>query len=287
MRVRRADIANFGALRGVSFEFQPGVNVVLGANEAGKSTLFAALRHVLLTSSRLTKPQFARTMARYLPRPDGTVAEASLTIDADETLVLERRWGDDPRAVLTTADGVRITGSEVDERLRSVLPVRPGTYASIFLIDQAQLDATMDQLGDNTESRDEVAALLRRTREETGGVSVDAFRRAMFARLKQSFGRWDRERDRPEGGRGIERPWRNEVGEMLAAYYELETVRGEFAETQRVEQELQSATAELESRSEELRRVAEFVAAYREAFESLAKVESLDRAIESETRALT
>ena len=190
--------------------------------------------------------------------------------------------------MLTTADGVRITGAEADERVRSLLPVRPGTYASIFLIDQAQLDATIDQLSakEHAESRDEVAALLRRTREETGGVSVEAFRRGLTDRLKQSFGRWDRERDRPEGGRGIERPWRNDVGEILAAYYELETVREELAETQRVERELQSATAELESRSEKLRLASEFLLAYREAYESLAKVESLDRAIESETRSL-
>ncbi|MFW6313905.1 MAG: AAA family ATPase [Spirochaetota bacterium] len=247
MRIRHVDIGNFGALRGISVGLEPGVNVVIGPNEAGKSTLFAALRHVLLTPSRLTKPQFARLIARYLPRPDGTIVEATLAIDADEALTLERRWGDDPRSVLTTADGVRITGAEVDERMRSVLPVRPGTYASIFLVDQAQLVATIDRIGASAESRDEVAELLRRTREETGGVSVEAFRRGMARRMKQSFGRWDRERDRPEGGRGIERPWRNEVGEILGAYYELEAAREELAETQRVEHELQAATGELES----------------------------------------
>ena len=43
MRLRSLRVDGFGRLADRTFEFGPGLNVVVGRNEAGKSTLAAAL----------------------------------------------------------------------------------------------------------------------------------------------------------------------------------------------------------------------------------------------------
>ena len=52
MRIERLDVGAFGALANRSFEFAPGLTLVHGANEAGKSTLHQALYFALCGTRR-------------------------------------------------------------------------------------------------------------------------------------------------------------------------------------------------------------------------------------------
>src|SRR6516225_10927345 len=48
MRLRRLRVASFGAIESVEVEFGPGLNVLYGPNDLGKSTVVAAIRLGLL-----------------------------------------------------------------------------------------------------------------------------------------------------------------------------------------------------------------------------------------------
>ena len=48
MRLHRLRVWNFGAVRDIDVEFGPGLNVLYGPNDLGKSTLVDAIRLVLL-----------------------------------------------------------------------------------------------------------------------------------------------------------------------------------------------------------------------------------------------
>ena len=48
MRLHRLRVANFAAIRDVDVEFGPGLNVLYGPNDLGKSTLIEAIRVALL-----------------------------------------------------------------------------------------------------------------------------------------------------------------------------------------------------------------------------------------------
>lgn len=52
MKLRRLTIAGFGRLAGRTFAFADGLNVVYGPNEAGKSTLAAAIVASLYGNAR-------------------------------------------------------------------------------------------------------------------------------------------------------------------------------------------------------------------------------------------
>ena len=294
MTLAGARVAVFAALRDLRVDFVPHLNLIVGENEAGKSTLYAAVRHALLTPAQLTPGRFERELGRYLPRPDGNELEVELLLSdilSDDRVssgvaVLTKRWGADPRSTLTMPDGTKVSGGEVQGRVEAMLPVRAGTWATLFLIGQAELDATHAQLAAAQESRDEVVGALRRAREETGGVLVESFERELDARSNRLFGRWDRERDRPEGGRGIDRPWSKGVGELLQAWYERERARRELEETRRAEEALEAAGLALEAAEERLRTTEAFVEQHREAYESLLRSESLKREIDVQSRAL-
>lgn len=279
MKLSAADIRLFAALRDLRIDFADGLNVVVGENEAGKSTLFSALRHTLLTPTKQSRTQLEKLLGRHFPRPDGTVIECSLALEAGGPLQVARRWGGDPATTLTTADGAEITGPAADVRLAEALPVRSGTFATVFLVDQAQLDATLRLIDRDVESRDEIAALLRRTQSETGGVSVEAFRRALEDRMNDLLGRWDRERERPESGRGIDRPWERGVGEVLAAWYAVQRARTELEETRLAEEALEEATEALDEHAERLRACEHFLEKHREAFASLGARAQLEQEI--------
>ena len=61
MRLTRIEIEGFGALRAVDLHFGPAMNLVVGPNEAGKSTLQEAILAGLygLQSADRTRPALA------------------------------------------------------------------------------------------------------------------------------------------------------------------------------------------------------------------------------------
>ena len=55
MILRRLQLHPFAGSADREVRFEPGLNVILGPNEAGKSTLRRALRQALLVSTKLSK----------------------------------------------------------------------------------------------------------------------------------------------------------------------------------------------------------------------------------------
>ena len=55
MRLRRLEVENFRGVRSATIDFGPGVNVLHGPNELGKSTLVEAVRAALLTKPSSTQ----------------------------------------------------------------------------------------------------------------------------------------------------------------------------------------------------------------------------------------
>jgi exonuclease SbcC len=74
--IQSIHITAFAGLSGRDIKFNQGLNVVLGPNEAGKSTLFRALENTLFTPAGLTPSRFQRLMSHYLPIGGGDTIEA-------------------------------------------------------------------------------------------------------------------------------------------------------------------------------------------------------------------
>ena len=84
----------FGASMDRPFALHPGLNVVEGPNEFGKSTLVHALWHALQTPTKLTPARLRDTMGRWYPQPAGDHARVTLRFEADGAVwTLEKTWG--------------------------------------------------------------------------------------------------------------------------------------------------------------------------------------------------
>jgi exonuclease SbcC len=229
MIITRLRVYPFGFFSDKEIRFEPGLNVVLGPNEAGKSTLFLAVRSSLLRA-RLKKTEFDRLMASFLPAGGGDVARLEMEFrTASGAWALKRQWGADARSELRLPGGGVIVDDEaIKEKLQEALPARQGTFWKVLMTGQTELARTLESLrADGGGVVSDVTDMLRRTVLETGGIPVDAFRALLSGRLKESFNHWDNIHNGPEGGRGVEKPWRKEVGEILTTWYTRENLRAQ------------------------------------------------------------
>ncbi|WP_054950448.1 AAA family ATPase [Numidum massiliense] len=86
MWIKEIHVYGFGGLRDVSWQLGDGLNVALGLNEAGKSTLMAFVRAVLFGFESRRNPEL-----RYEPREGGTFGGALTVVDEDgRTFRVER-----------------------------------------------------------------------------------------------------------------------------------------------------------------------------------------------------
>ncbi len=271
MILQRLEIASFAGLSNRTVEFAPGMNVILGPNEAGKSSLFQALLHLLLTPSKQSKPDFQKNLQRHLPAGGGDTIGGSLVFSAEGgTYRLTRRWGGTVRAELELPDGsVQSDGSVVEQHLARLLPAGAGTMRSVFLTYQSGLSHTLREIEPDT-LRD-LGDLLRRAVAETDGISVVGFRQRLDEQHHRFFSRWDLLRDGPEGGRGVQNPYRKEVGEVLRAYYHREELNQRHRKVVEQEGRFEEISAKIRSIEERLSDAEEFVRTHRKAVDDAGK----------------
>jgi exonuclease SbcC len=246
--LRRLRVHPFGRFADREVAFAPGLTVILGPNEAGKSTLLEAVKAALFVPAKLSKAKFQEYLGRFVPVDGGDVVRADIVFAADGgEFVLARRWGTDAGSELRQPRGGPLADEKaITERVAGLLPASPRTMVTVLVVGQSDLGDTIAALGGKGEL-DDVSALLRRVVQETGGVSVDVVRRRLAETAAGMYGRWDRTRGAPEKGRGIENPWRNEVGDVLAAWYAADRLRVELANARAYERDLDELSRKIEA----------------------------------------
>jgi hypothetical protein len=124
MRFVRLAVEAFRAIERAEIEFGPGLNILHGPNDLGKSTLAAAIRAALLVPPMSSEgAQFTSWFSDATPRVELTFADAD-----DRYWTVRKGFGDGSTKgveLLHSKDGVSFTldckGREVEERLRTML----------------------------------------------------------------------------------------------------------------------------------------------------------------------
>lgn len=95
MYIRKLDIRGFGKLSGLALDLKPGLNVIYGDNEAGKSTLQAFIRGMLfgLKGGRATREGVLSPVKRYRPwQSDEFRGILEYALDNGEVYRVERNF---------------------------------------------------------------------------------------------------------------------------------------------------------------------------------------------------
>jgi exonuclease SbcC len=227
MILRRLHLPPFAGAADREVILGPGLNVVLGPNEAGKSTLRRALRQVLFIPTKLGKRESEAEVSPHLPLGGGDTIRVSLDFEIDGALwKLTKRWGGgQPSSELLRPDGGVVTDpAAVEETLASLLGLSRGTWERILFSAQGDVGNSLDRLDTEGDLR-ELNERLRRSVFETDGVSLEQLAEAIEARRAAVFGRWDPVLKRPEGNRGLDQRWTRGAGTIVNAWYEQEAAR--------------------------------------------------------------
>ena len=270
MRIKQLQLHPFAGITDGTVEFRSGLNVVFGPNEAGKSTLVNALRWVLFRPVRLKTKRLKEELRLFLPASGGDTVRVSLVFEQDGEYRIHKSWGGKSHTELQLPDGSILTDeSAVQERLQQLLVHHEATYSHVLIVQQNRLTETVEFLKREPQPQSDLNNILRQAVFQTGGISLEKLEKAIEERFYQLFSNWDATLNLPRGGRGIQRPWKREVGEILQAYYEQESLRQLLQEVQKFEEERDRLNARLEMQEQEVETVRKFVEHNRERVQQL------------------
>jgi len=245
MIIRKVCPAPFGALKNRQFTFEKGLNVLLGPNEAGKSTLINAIFAALFIPSNVKKSSddWKRMVQKFLPYPDGDTARVEVEFEDESAGVLlySTSWGGSKNARLVTAGGSEINDpEEARVWLQNSLRYGRGTYQTILFARQEEMNRTFERLNENAEAKASLSDLLRSALFEAGGVSLEKLEKLLAEEYKRLLQNWDLDLAGPRGGRDINNPHKKQVGEVLKAYYQKEQLRRKLKEVQTLEEQVKA-----------------------------------------------
>jgi len=280
MIIESLKLEPFGHIRSARYNFTKNLNVVLGPNEAGKSTIFSAIQKVLFVPSRLTKSQLKRIMD-FIPIGGDTASVEIAFVCGGRRYVLKRSWGSIPQASLSMPDGTVLQGEDnIKSVLNDILPVGEGTFKAVLMAYQTGLIRTIEEL--KNEYRDTIHTLgdiLRRAVLETDGISVEKFKERIQSLYNKYFDHWDVDNDYPSKGRGINNPWKQEVGIILKAFYDTERVRLQLEEARAYEEDMDKINMEIEKYKNIKKELEVFIDSNKHIIEDLRKREAIEARI--------
>ena len=250
MKIEKVGCEQFAGVRDLSVEFGDGVNVVYGANEAGKSTLVNLISRTLFQNARLDKRRDREFYETYFPSAvsggtagdfiDGTVVFS----EGGGTYRLTKEWGSEPRSSLSAPGGSVRDQDRINEILRGVLQYGEGVYTEVLFSSQSGAAGSLKALLDasvKSDARQDIADAVSTAFAESGGVSLDAISQAIDAKLAEIEGKhWDGERNMPQRRAGR---WSRDLGSILKAYYELEDAQEQLRSISELEESVTRASA--------------------------------------------
>ncbi|MDE5746491.1 MAG: AAA family ATPase, partial [Acetatifactor sp.] len=243
MKIKRVECDQFAGVQGRELAFDNGLNIVVGDNESGKSTMVDLIYQILFKDVKLDGRSDSDFMDKYFPKkvsgPQGDVIDGVLVFEtANGTYKLKKEWEKGEGSCrLTLPDGTSIKGDlAVNEVLAGELKHRAGVYNEIVFASQKRnqiaVESIMRVLSKKTDSLSETRADLTDTLTqvslETGGVSLEKIEKTLKENMNYLIGRWDRSADAPEGGAKratYKNAWTMGAGLVGKAYYEMDRVR--------------------------------------------------------------
>lgn len=253
MRIKEVSCQWFAGVRNRHIALEPGINVVYGPNESGKSTMVNLISGTLFQNAKLSnRDSRDKTFrARFFPgtkrgkTTEVDTIDGEIVLEADgETYTLRKRWGEDPSCTLSFSDGLIRNPDAISARLKEVLCYGEGVYTELLLSPRSDAGKTLESILNNasrSDARTEILDVLSQTFAESDGVSLDAIEAAMKKEINDIAGKhWDESRDEPERKAGGGR-WSRDVGSVMAAYYEWKDAETRQKELEEKETALEQA----------------------------------------------
>lgn len=254
MKISKYKCTRFAGIKDKEINFMPGLNVILGPNEAGKSTVVEGIYATIFKNVKLDKRKDKDFISNFMPYPQGDFIDGILTIEENgETYTIEKEWGNDPNIALKTSGGDIIKNEgKINEIISSLLVLGEGTYGSIVFAKQRDIKNTIENILKNSETTSTISSILRKTVMELDKVNLDKLSKNIEEEYLDLSKRWDIINGRPEGGRDISNPYKSGVGKVLASYYNKENKKNEMNNSNKAQEKYEEVSKLLKNKKAEV-----------------------------------
>lgn len=228
MKINKVECEQFAGVRDREIRFEDGMNIIVGANESGKSTMVDLIYHLLFKNIKLDGRTDGEFTGLYFPKkisgPQGDVIDGVLRFEtANGRYRLSKEWEKGSGSCkLTLPDGTIIKSQEeIDRIIAEELKFGEGVFSEFVFASQKreqnaiesilkELPAKATKTGEKLNiARNDIMSTLNTAVLEAGGVAMDKLESQLKSMLDSYGEKWDVAADCPEGGskRGIENKW--------------------------------------------------------------------------------
>lgn len=247
MIIRQFSCENLGGIVRQDLELLPGLNVIYGPNEAGKSTVVDGILATLFRNHRKKNTAADREFEeKFRPYPYGDSMKCQLVFIANgQEFQLQKAWGGNPQLSIALQGQVLKEEKTVLAKLSELLLYGEGTYANVVFARQKDLRIALEKLHADEDTGHILGDILHKAVMVLDGISIERLKKRIDEEYTTLQGHWDTEHKRPEKGRGFEDPWRTGKGIVLDSYYKKEELRSKINLTRQMEDEYSTAVEKL------------------------------------------
>ncbi|RCW58705.1 AAA family ATPase [Halanaerobium sp. ST460_2HS_T2] len=240
MKINNFSTEIFAGINNRNYQFKDGLNILLGDNEAGKSTVINAIYASLFVNPqlKLNTTEGREFKEKFLPYPDGDFAEAEIEFQAgNNNYKFYKKWSNSNyRGFLELPDGRRIEKvSKIKEYKNDIFPYVKSTYNNIVFSSQQDIKSTLKRINaeENPELIDTINSFLRRAVMELDGISIDKFRSKIENELEELTKKWNLKADAVQNSsRGVNNPYKVGTGKIYDSYIAREQLRSRIKQSQ-------------------------------------------------------
>lgn len=229
MNIKSVKTRQFAGIKNKEVEFEDGLNVLVGNNETGKSTMVELIYQTLYRDSKLSrsKKEDKDFIARFMPSDSkGDVVDGTLVFATDDGLyTLQKKWGASEMCELVTSkDEIIANEKQVREIIDEELVYKRGLYDDVIFASQKSQANVVEHILNKLDKKalvkqDLVSIIASEGMSSTEGIAPEEIEKIIQEKIDALSGHWDFANDGPDKKRGIGKKWVQGVGTILEAYY--------------------------------------------------------------------
>lgn len=278
MKLKKFKTDNFAGLRSREYEFVDGMNVLYGKNETGKSTIIDAVYNTLFQNAKLNRTTDKEFIANYFPVNSSDTIDSTIVFEVNnKKYQLKKSWGAKMHSELVSETGQRIHDQDnINMNLNHLFEFGSATYRYILFSSQ-KYPSPLVTIFTTDEIKTDVVNFLSKAVMELDGVSIDELEEGINDRISNLTNSWDIESVRPKNNRGINNPYKKNIGQILQSYYNKEYLKNDMQNALKSEQYFEQITKELGKVSKELKTISEQKKVFDDSSEDIRKRSELER----------
>lgn len=229
MNIKSVKTRQFAGIKNKEVEFEEGLNVLVGNNETGKSTMVELIYQTLYRDSKLSrsKKEDKDFIARFMPSDSkGDVVDGTLVFATDDGLyTLQKKWGASEMCELESSnDGIIANEKKIREIIDGELVYKRGLYDDVVFASQKSQANVVEHILNKLDKKalvkqDLVSIIASEGMSSTEGIAPEEIEKIIQEKIDALSVHWYFVNDGPDKKRGIENKWVQGVGAILEAYY--------------------------------------------------------------------